>query len=204
MSKHVHKWRRITAAEAEDSILGWTCEKNGDKFCGDEEIGHGRDRKCFDCRCAAHGPKPRKPGKRRPCEPRAKVAARKRQALAILRKPYSRVLIPQADGGFTAKVLEFPGCFAEGETAGETFCNLESAAESWLSACLSQDIPIPAPVTSYRERKPFARWSASRFRLLYDGAPFTNGDAWQRSLAIVVAALNAARVVLPKKARRKP
>jgi len=36
----------------------------------------------------------------------------------ILRKPYARVLVPDENGGFFAEILEFPGCFAEGETKG--------------------------------------------------------------------------------------
>ncbi len=31
-----------------------------------------------------------------------------------LAQPYARILIPDANGGFSAELLEFPGCFAEG------------------------------------------------------------------------------------------
>ncbi|KKM61029.1 hypothetical protein LCGC14_1535950, partial [marine sediment metagenome] len=41
------------------------------------------------------------------------------QAIEILRKPYARVLIPDESGGYFAKILEFPGCYAEGETPNE-------------------------------------------------------------------------------------
>jgi antitoxin HicB len=67
----------------------------------------------------------------------------------ILARPYSRVLVPDETGGYSARMLEFPGCFAEGETADEALQNLESAAESWLLACLDQDFPIPEPELSF-------------------------------------------------------
>lgn len=70
------------------------------------------------------------------------------QAIEILRRPYSRVLVPQEEGGFTAEILEFPGCFAEGESAEETYANLEDAARSWVLACLEKGDPIPAPLTT--------------------------------------------------------
>ena len=62
-----------------------------------------------------------------------------------LKQPYARILIPDADGGYSAEILEFPGCFAEGETADETMQALERAAESWIEAALEQGQEIPAP-----------------------------------------------------------
>jgi predicted RNase H-like HicB family nuclease len=50
----------------------------------------------------------------------------------ILHKPYSRVLIPQEKGGFSAEILEFPGCYAEGKMVEETYSNLEDAAKVWV------------------------------------------------------------------------
>jgi len=66
-------------------------------------------------------------------------------AAVYLKLPYARILIPAEEGGFTAEILEFPGCFAEGETADEAVGNLESAAESWIEAALEQGQEIPPP-----------------------------------------------------------
>ena len=78
------------------------------------------------------------------------------RARETLRKPYSRCLIPQEEGGFSAEILEFPGCFAEGETADETYRQLESAAEEWLIACLEKGDSIPPPLTNYEISGRFA------------------------------------------------
>jgi predicted RNase H-like HicB family nuclease len=64
---------------------------------------------------------------------------------AYLKEPYSRILIPNDEGGYSAEILEFPGCFAEGDTADETMQALERAAESWIQATLDQGQDIPQP-----------------------------------------------------------
>ena len=69
------------------------------------------------------------------------------KASDYLRKPYSRVLIPDAESGtFTAQILEFPGCIAEGANPAEAFERLEIAAESWIEGAIEmrQEIPPPA------------------------------------------------------------
>ena len=63
-----------------------------------------------------------------------------------LTMPYSRVLMPQPDGGFFAEVLEFPGCYGEGETAGEALANLNEAMEGWIEAAREMGQPIPPPL----------------------------------------------------------
>jgi predicted RNase H-like HicB family nuclease len=62
-----------------------------------------------------------------------------------LKEPYARILIPDEQGGYSAEILEFPGCFAEGETPNETMQALERAAESWIQAALDQGQEIPVP-----------------------------------------------------------
>jgi predicted RNase H-like HicB family nuclease len=62
-----------------------------------------------------------------------------------LKEPYSRILIPNDDGTFSAEILEFPGCFAQGNTSDEAFCNLEKAAQSWILASVAQGLEIPEP-----------------------------------------------------------
>jgi predicted RNase H-like HicB family nuclease len=71
------------------------------------------------------------------------------QVKEILSKPYSHILIPQKEGGFSAEIVEFPGCIAEGETVEETYSNLEDAAKVWIRVCLKKKEPIPPPLTNY-------------------------------------------------------
>lgn len=66
-----------------------------------------------------------------------------------LKKPYARILIPDELGGFYAEILEFPGCFSEGDTVEEAFQNLEQAALSWIAACQEQGQNIPEPSVSH-------------------------------------------------------
>ena len=66
-----------------------------------------------------------------------------------LKKPYARVLVPDSTGGFFAELLEFPGCFAEGETSSEAYEQLEKAAESWIEAALELGQEIPEPLSSH-------------------------------------------------------
>jgi len=64
----------------------------------------------------------------------------------ILKKPYGRVVVPEADGTFRAEIVEFPGCIAAGDTAGEALASLERVAESWLDLTLSKGQSIPVPI----------------------------------------------------------
>lgn len=64
-----------------------------------------------------------------------------------LKRPYARILIPET-GKFTAEILEFPGCFAYGDTPEEALQHLERSAESWIEAALEQGQEIPEPYSS--------------------------------------------------------
>ncbi len=64
----------------------------------------------------------------------------------VLKKPYARILIPEDDGTYSADILEFPGCHAEGDTPSEAISNLEEAAASWIEAALEQGQAIPPPM----------------------------------------------------------
>jgi len=66
-----------------------------------------------------------------------------------LKEPYSRILIPEEDGGFSAKILEFDGCYAIGETVEEAYRNLENTARSWIGVCLDHGLDIPPPATLF-------------------------------------------------------
>jgi predicted RNase H-like HicB family nuclease len=63
-----------------------------------------------------------------------------------LKRPYSRLMVPETDGTFRGEILEFPGCIATGDTPSEALSALEEAATSWLEAALDRGQPIPDPV----------------------------------------------------------
>jgi predicted RNase H-like HicB family nuclease len=67
-------------------------------------------------------------------------------ASEYLKKPYGRLLVPEDEGGYRAEIVEFPGCFAEGETAAEAAANLEDAARSWLEATIAKGQTVPDPM----------------------------------------------------------
>jgi predicted RNase H-like HicB family nuclease len=69
-----------------------------------------------------------------------------------LKERYSRVLIPDEESGtYTAVILEFPGCIAQGDTPQEAYDHLEDAAKEWLDAALvlKQEIPSPSQSLSF-------------------------------------------------------
>ena len=63
----------------------------------------------------------------------------------ILNSPTQRILIPSDDGFYSAEILEFPGCFAEGDSVTEAMKNLEEAARLWIEAVLEQGLTVPEP-----------------------------------------------------------
>jgi len=73
---------------------------------------------------------------------------------SYLQQPYARIVIPVGPSSFHAEILEFPGCFAQGETVESAYANLESAAESWIESCLArgQEIPQPSSNLTYSGR----------------------------------------------------
>jgi predicted RNase H-like HicB family nuclease len=71
---------------------------------------------------------------------------RKMEPAAFLKRPYARVVVPEADGSFTADILEFPGCVASGDTAANALANVEDVALEWIAATLEQGQNIPEPL----------------------------------------------------------
>jgi predicted RNase H-like HicB family nuclease len=63
----------------------------------------------------------------------------------ILRQPYHWIIQPGADG-YSAWVLEFPGCFSSGETAEEAVVELQDAITGWVSIELESGHGIPEPI----------------------------------------------------------
>jgi len=66
-----------------------------------------------------------------------------------LKLPYTRILVPNDQEGYSAEILEFPGCFAEGATAEEAVADLEEAALAWVQSCISQGIDVPEPFANH-------------------------------------------------------
>jgi predicted HicB family RNase H-like nuclease len=66
-----------------------------------------------------------------------------------LKRPYTRLLVPEDDGTFRAEILEFPGCIATGDTAVEALASLDSVSSSWLMAVLSRKQTVPEPMDNH-------------------------------------------------------
>jgi predicted RNase H-like HicB family nuclease len=64
---------------------------------------------------------------------------------AILDRPYTRELIPEEDGTWFARIVEFPGCMTTGDTEDEALANLRDAMEAWVTSALEDGDPIPEP-----------------------------------------------------------
>ena len=73
---------------------------------------------------------------------------------AAVEAPYSRVLTREEDGGYSASVLELPGCFSGGDTAREAMDNLDEAIALWVEAEAEDghDIPPPSRAIEYSGR----------------------------------------------------
>ena len=72
-------------------------------------------------------------------------------ATEYLKRPYARILIPDEESGtFTAEVIEFPGCVAQGNTEAEALAYLEKAAEAWIEAALEMGQEIPSARASQK------------------------------------------------------
>lgn len=66
-------------------------------------------------------------------------------AKEILKRPYTRLIVPDDDGSYRGEILEFPGCIATGETAEEALRALHEVALSWLESTMSLGRAIPEP-----------------------------------------------------------
>jgi len=65
--------------------------------------------------------------------------------------PYTALVVSDPAGGYSAAVLEWPGCFAEGDTAEAALAALERAAAAWVEAARTQQQCIP-PCLSLKEQ----------------------------------------------------
>jgi predicted RNase H-like HicB family nuclease len=55
------------------------------------------------------------------------------------------ILITPEYGAWTASIPDLPGCIAVGQTPEEAIALLEDAKQSWISASLQMNLPIPQP-----------------------------------------------------------
>jgi antitoxin HicB len=60
---------------------------------------------------------------------------------------YKIILIPEEDG-WGAAIPDLPGCVAAGDTIPEALVILEDAKQSWITASLEHDLPIPEPTVA--------------------------------------------------------
>jgi len=63
-----------------------------------------------------------------------------------LRKPYNRVFNRESDGRYSAYVLEWPGCYGDGDNAAEANHSLEASMAAWVEVMLEDRKPIPEPL----------------------------------------------------------
>jgi predicted RNase H-like HicB family nuclease len=72
----------------------------------------------------------------------------KEEIKAILARPYTREMIKNEDGTWFARIVEFPGCMTEGETAEEALENLDDAMAAWVEVKIEDGDSIPAPLST--------------------------------------------------------
>lgn len=65
-----------------------------------------------------------------------------------IHEPYTCILVPDSTGGYAAAILEWPGCFAEGDTANTAMAALGRAAAAWKAAALTHGQAIPLPLST--------------------------------------------------------
>lgn len=68
------------------------------------------------------------------------------QVQRLMALPYTRELLPNEDGTWFARIVEFPGCITEGDTKVEALEMLDDAMADWLTAKLEDSDPIPKPM----------------------------------------------------------
>lgn len=68
----------------------------------------------------------------------------------IAARAYVRMLIPDIeDGGYVARVLEFPGCISEGDTPDEAIANVDEALRGIIASMLDRNDAIPEPLSEH-------------------------------------------------------
>jgi antitoxin HicB len=78
------------------------------------------------------------------------------EVIALLQRPYRKVLSGSPAEGFLAEVPELPGCFTAGETEVEALDMLRDAMAGWFESALARNLPIPEPTSRLRRATPGA------------------------------------------------
>ena len=63
-----------------------------------------------------------------------------------LKKPYTRLVVPENDGSYRAEIAEFPGCIALGDSAASALAELDGVAETWLESVIARGQQVPQPM----------------------------------------------------------
>lgn len=76
--------------------------------------------------------------------PSAEVQAEINRRLSM---PYSYELIPEGDGTWFIRIVEFPGCMSVGNDVEDAMRMIRDAAQGWLEVGIEDGDPIPEPVS---------------------------------------------------------
>lgn len=76
--------------------------------------------------------------------PRPEVQAEIDRRLSM---PYSYELIPEEDGTWFVRIVEFPGCMSVGADVQDAMRMIRDAARGWLEVGIEDGDPIPEPVS---------------------------------------------------------
>lgn len=68
------------------------------------------------------------------------------QIAEYVAKPYTRMLTPAEEGGYTAEVLEVPGAISQGETAEEAVAMVNDALGGIIAVMLEDGDAVPEPM----------------------------------------------------------
>jgi antitoxin HicB len=64
----------------------------------------------------------------------------------LMALPYTHELLPNEDGTWFARIVEFSGCMTEGDTKAQALEMLDDAMPDWLTAKLDDGDSIPPPL----------------------------------------------------------
>ena len=81
-----------------------------------------------------------------------KKSALEKKVKSILKRPYRRIFYPEKDGGYSAEIMEFPGCISCGDNFEEANEMIMDAMSGWVEACLERGLKIPEPIEWGREK----------------------------------------------------
>ena len=62
-----------------------------------------------------------------------------------MKLPYTRELIPEAEGGWFVRIKELPNCMSQGHLPAEALRRIDDAMRGWLEVELEDGELIPEP-----------------------------------------------------------